>query len=170
MGKWRNRLGGGDLRSIGEADEIVRSIGGQEDFDEIFCELSADDRLVVMRAADVIEKASREHPEYLEKHKKQIFALCRRSQDKELRWHLALLIVRLPLSEQEKKDAWKQLSEWAAQPAESRIVRVNALQGLYEIMKMDGSFRQNFLALANEVEKHKIPSLNARLRKLRKLL
>lgn len=56
MNKFQNLLEGGDLRSIGKANEIVDMIHNQADFDELFENLMATDRKIVMRAADAMEK------------------------------------------------------------------------------------------------------------------
>ena len=88
-------LSGGDLRSVGNVDSVIAQIKSQEDFDELFLYLFHPDRLVVMRAADAIEKIAAEKPSYLMKHKNQIIELCYSAFRKEVRWHLALLIPRL---------------------------------------------------------------------------
>jgi hypothetical protein len=50
---------GGDLRSIGDSSKIIKLINNQNDFDLLFGFINSDDRLIVMRAADVIEKITR---------------------------------------------------------------------------------------------------------------
>ena len=49
-------LSGGDLRSIGKSNSLVQTIRTQADFDELFNLLFHSNRVVVMRAADSIEK------------------------------------------------------------------------------------------------------------------
>jgi len=68
----------------------------QHDFDELFKLLFHADRLIVMRAADMIEKITVRDSLYLTSHKIEIFDLCEIAQNKELKWHLALLLPRLP--------------------------------------------------------------------------
>jgi len=62
-----DKLRGGDLRSIGRADEVVENILAKPPlFDDVFKGLYTS-ACVRMRSADVIEKVTRRHPEYLEK-------------------------------------------------------------------------------------------------------
>lgn len=49
-------LQGGDLRSIANVDRLLPLIKDQNDFDELFRHLYSDDRLIIMRTADAIEK------------------------------------------------------------------------------------------------------------------
>jgi hypothetical protein len=68
-------LQGGDLRSIADVEQVVPLIKTQKTFDELFSCLDSDDRLIVMRAADAIEKITRDHPEYLDSHKIRLIRL-----------------------------------------------------------------------------------------------
>jgi hypothetical protein len=54
--------------------------------------------------------------------------------DKEFKWHLAQLVVLHELAHDELGEVWKILSHWAMDKKESKIVRVNSLQGLYELL------------------------------------
>ena len=67
---------GGDLRSIGNANLVADEIKNQNEFDALFQYLHDNERLVVMRAADAIEKVTLVHPEYLNPHKSDIIKLC----------------------------------------------------------------------------------------------
>jgi hypothetical protein len=60
------KLQGGDLRSIGRANEVAQAV--QEDptlFEAVFRGLYDRDPVVRMRSADVIEKATKIQPEFL---------------------------------------------------------------------------------------------------------
>jgi hypothetical protein len=161
-------LSGTDLRSLGRGNSVVRKIQTQADFDELFSLLFHTNRIIVMRAADSVEKISITKRGYLQPHKKEILTLCRTASDKELVWHLAQLVPRLILTNRERKVAWNQLSAWALDKHASRIVRVNALQGLAELSTPDGSFESDFDLVIQMMEKENIPSINARIRILRK--
>jgi len=121
-------LGGGDLRSTGRVNDAIRRIKDQQRFDQLFEFLFSSDRLVVMRAADAIEKITISNPEFLSKHKLALFELCSTSVNKELQWHLALLLPRLKLDEADRSNALAILKKWLTYKGNSRIVRVNALQ------------------------------------------
>ncbi len=157
-------LSGGDLRSIGKSDSVVLKIQNQNDFDELFKCMFHKDRIVVMRAADTIEKITINNPTYLTKHKKKILELCNTAIDKELKWHLALLIPRLHLDRMELGKTWNTLTHWAEDKRESRIVRVNSIQGLFELSKQEKSLTQDLNLTLLELENENIPSINARIK------
>ncbi len=64
-------LDGGDLRTIVGANKVVSLIKTQSNFDKLFQYLFSNDRLIIMRTADAIEKITTKHPEYLTKHKNE---------------------------------------------------------------------------------------------------
>ena len=161
-------LSGGDLRSIGKSNFVASNIKNQTDFDKLFISLLHNDRLVVMRAADTIEKITISHPSYLAKHKKEILDLCDLAINKELLWHLALLIPRLHLNKSEFAKAWATLTKWAKDSNNSRIVRVNSLQGLSDLVQREKDLFKDFKMILVEMEKENIPSINARIRIIRK--
>lgn|SRR5690606_33611928 len=166
MNKLMQLLSGGDLRSIGNSESLVSAVQSQVDFDNLFALLYHPERIIVMRVADTIEKITATRPELLATHKGSIFELIHQAKNKELKWHLALLIPRLSLDQQELAQAWDILRDWAKDQTNSRIVRVNSTQGLFELMKWDSRRREEFLHLLEELQKEKIPSLTARIKKL----
>ncbi|CAN5321291.1 hypothetical protein BH09BAC6_BH09BAC6_15000 [soil metagenome] len=161
-------LSGGDLRSIGKSNQVISLIHTQKDFDQIFNRLFDEDRLMVMRCADAIEKITRINRAYLAKHKTAIIKLGETAKNKELKWHLALLIPRLQLTAPELRSVWKLLYDWAADKINSRIVRVNAISALFELTKQDRELTNSFYGLITAVEKEKIPSINARIKSISK--
>lgn len=158
----------GDLRSIGKSNSVVAVIQTQNDFDDLFKYLFHKNRLVVMRAADAIEKITINTPQYMAKHKKNIFELCDTAKNKELKWHLALLLPRLRLDNKELDTAWSILTKWAKDKKNSRIVRVNSIQGLFELLSLNCDLVRDFKLTLIEVEKENVPSINARIRKIKK--
>lgn len=159
---------GKDLRSVSRSKEVVRSVVDQESFDELFSFLLHHERLLVMRAADAIEKITLQHPEFLLPHKMQLLSLLRSSIHKELKWHMALLISRVMLGEEELREVWGILSYWVQNPNESKIVRVNSLQGMFEIAQQHPVLGDSFNHIVRAVEHEPIPSLQARIRKLKR--
>jgi len=162
------KLSGGDLRSIGKADLVVDEIYNQNDFDILFNYLYSDDRLIVMRAADAIEKITAKRTDYLCGHKEEILSFCKHADNIEFKWHLALLLPRLSFSENEYADVLEILSSWLLDHKESKIVRVNSIQALFELSKEDLMVKEKLDSILNEVEKENIPSLLARIRKIRR--
>ncbi len=167
MNDFVNLLSGGDLRSIGKSNSVVSLIVNQQDFDELFKLIFLDDRMIVMRAIDAIEKITLKHPNYLSKHKREILELSSVAFDKELKWHLAQIIPRLSLTPHELTKAWKLLTNWALDKNNSRIVRVNSIQGLFEMQKVHSELTQDFTLTLTVLEKEHIPSINARIRSIK---
>jgi hypothetical protein len=161
-------LSGGDLRSIGNNNSLVDAIKDQEHFDRLFKCLFYKDRIVVMRAADAIEKITIANPSYLSKHKTQILKFVDTAVDKEFKWHLALLIPRMKFDKKEFIKIWGIMLMWAKDKSNSRIVRVNSLQALFELAKQEISLLPQFNLVLQQMEKENIPSLNARIRNIRK--
>lgn len=159
---------GGDLRSIAKVDELLPLIKTQKDFDGLFNYLYSDNRLLVMRAADTIEKIAKTNSEFLKKHKKSLIKFLATAHDKEFKWHLVLLLSKLNLTETELGKIWVKLSQWALDPYESRIVRVNTLQSLYELCNKHKGFEKEFNIIVNDLLKENIPSIHARIKLLLK--
>jgi hypothetical protein len=159
-------LQGGDLRSIAGVDQLMPLIKTQKKFDELFTWLHSQDRLIVMRAADAIEKVTRTQPAYLDPHQTEIIELLKTAKDKELRWHAAQLAPRIDLSWNKVEQVWNKLEDWARDRSESKIVRVNALQALFELSGKYVELKKDFEQIAREVKAEGIPSINARLSKL----
>jgi len=160
-------LKGGDLRSIADVNKVVSIIKTQENFDELFQYLFTNDRLVVMRTADAVEKITLQKPEYLTEYKQDIINLINTSVDKELKWHLALISSRLDLSTEEIGTVWNKLTQWAKDKKESKIVRVNSIQTLFDLVKKNKELKKDFDLTILGIEAENIPSINARLRKLK---
>lgn len=160
-------LKGGDLRSIGEANKVVKQVKNQDNFDFLFKGLFNSDRKIVMRTADALEKISISKPEFLKKHKNEILELCENARHIELKWHLALMISRLPLTEKETGRVWQLLTEWATDQKASRIVRVNSVQSLFNLLQNNIELNQDLKFTIDKILKENIPSLNARISKLK---
>lgn len=167
MSRFDDILKGGDLRSTGRSGQVVAMVKTQADFDDLIQGLYSADRAIVMRTADAVEKITRVYPVYLHNHKEDIIKLCETAAHKELKWHLALLVPRLPLSEKEFGVAWKMLINWVADKKESRIVRVNSLQAVFDLLPNRPELASDFGSMLHLLENENIPSINARIRKLK---
>ncbi len=172
MAQISNKLKGGDLRSLGKTKVVISEITNQKEFDELFKNLFNPDRLVVMRAADAVEKLTQTHTDYLDSHKNELLELFQTANHIELKWHLAQLIprliIRLKLSEDETGMVWDRLTQWALDKSGSRIVRVNSMQGLYDIQKKFPELKKDFTDTLLKLDRETIPSLVARIKILRK--
>lgn len=161
-------LAGGDLRSIGKSNVVATLIKNQKDFDELFFLMLHANRLVAMRAADAIEKITIHFPQYLSKRKSEIFTLSAAAKNKELQWHLALLLSRIKMDKEEFNFAWKILMNWVKDKNNSKIVRVNSLQSLFNLSKQNKKHANELQNLINNLNREDTPSIKARIRKLKK--
>jgi len=159
-------LVGDDLRSLGKSLEIIPLINDQKSFDELFTYLYNNNRAIVMKTIDLIEKITLEHKEYLQKHKLEIFNMSNDVENIELKWHLAQIIVRINYTYNEIKIVWKILEKWIIDKRESKIVRVNSLQSLYEIVKNNNEYQNNLIKIVKKIKEENISSINARIKKL----
>ncbi|MGB2964794.1 MAG: hypothetical protein WBB69_12495 [Anaerolineales bacterium] len=132
MGDIVDRLKGGDLRSIGRANEVAEEVINNLDlFDDLFKGINNEDPVVRMRAADAVEKVTKRHPEYLIPYKTVLLGQAAGLKQQEVRWHVAQLLPRLILDENEKSKAVEILFEYLED--QSRIVQTNALQALVDL-------------------------------------
>ena len=167
MDTLQSYLKGGDLRSIAYVGKLVAQIKTQSAFDELFSILFLPNRLLVMRAADAIEKITLKNPQFLANYTKEIIRLLKTASNKELKWHLALIATRINFNARDFEFVWNKLATWAKDKKESKIVRVNSIQSLFKIVKPE--LKKELELILKEVESENIPSINARLKKLRKL-
>ncbi len=168
MPDFAHLLLGKDLRTIKKGNEVAKMVGDQESFDQLFGLLLHHERPLVMRAADAVEKVTINHKEFLEPHKFQLLSLLKSAVHKELKWHIAQLVSRLSLSQEELKEVWSILAYWAQNPNESKIVRVNALQGLFDLSRDAPALKRIFEDILQNLAHESIPSLKARIKKLSK--
>ena len=159
-------LTGNDLRSLGKSSEIISLINDQKTFDELFMHLYNQDRAIVMKTIDVIEKITLKHKEYLQKHKSEILKISKNVENIELRWHLAQILVRIKYTNDEMEIIWKILKQWILNKEESKIVRVNSLQSLYEIVKENNKYENDMNNVLKIIKQENIASINARIKKL----
>jgi len=166
MPDFRSYLGGKDLRSIAGVAELIPLIKTQADFDALFSLMLTDDRLLVMRSADAIEKITREYPDYLDAHVSSLLNVLVTARDIELKWHVAVLVTRVHLNHADLTRVWRILTAWAQSESESKIVRVNALQALFDLSAEHPEMRNACQQIFQVVKQEGVPSINARIRKL----
>lgn len=158
-------LAGTDRRSTGHADRVAELIAdAPEQFAIVFDGMANPDAVIRMRAADAVEKASRQSPELLQTHKEQLLREMVNITQIEVRWHVAQMLPRLELDAQERSETLSILEAWLDD--DSQIVRVNAIQALVELVAQDESLRprieQKLAALSTDPS----PAVRARVRKL----
>jgi hypothetical protein len=158
-------LQGGDRRSLGQANHVAALVLGQpKRFTELVECLWCDDPVVRMRAADAVEKISAQRAELLRPFKAELLGLAGETSQQELRWHLALMIPRLPLTRAERNRAIALFKEFLGD--RSSIVKTCALQGLAELAQGNPGLRLEVMGLVEQASRAGTPAMKARARKL----
>jgi hypothetical protein len=158
-------LEGGDRRSIGRSDQVAAIVSkNQALFPELIKGWWSEDPLVRMRAADATEKVARKIPGLLRPYKKELLGLMAEAKEPELRWHLAVMVPRLPLNSKERQLATSLLSSYLED--RSSIVKTFALQGLADLTVDDPSVRPGVIEILRQATRSGTPAMKARSRKL----
>jgi hypothetical protein len=159
------KLAGGDRRSIGRSDEVVADLLADPAlFPLVFEGMLHEDPVVRMRAADAVEKASAQRPEYLQPLKSRLLQEVARSEQQEVRWHVAQMLPRLDLSAAERETAVAILTGYLDD--ESKIVKTFSMQALADLAAQDASLRPQVTALVEELTRTGSPAMQSRGRKL----
>ena len=160
-----SRLRGGDLRSIGAADEIAREA---ESNLSVFCELvgglCVPEGVVRMRCADALEKVTRTHPEYLAPYAKELLKLIDPEQPKELLWHVVQMAPRVAWTGAKLPKVFQAVEACLA--STSSIVKASAMQALFELTQQAPSKVGEVSALIRELLQTGTPAMKARGAKL----
>jgi hypothetical protein len=158
-------LAGGDRRSLGRASRAVTlALQDGACFPELVRCLWSEDPVVRMRAADAVERVSREKPVLLQAFKAELLGLAGESQQQEVLWHLAQILPRLRLTRAERERAIVQLKAYLQ--ARSAILRTLALQSLADMAAGDPPLRDEVVNLLEDALHHGTAAMKARARKL----
>jgi hypothetical protein len=158
-------LEGSDRRSIGRSVDVAQLVRREpRRFRELMRCLWNENPVVRMRAADAAEKVSAKNPPLLDGYKAKLLGLLAEIQQIELRWHLALMVPRLPLPAPERPRAAAGLPRYLDD--RSSIVKTFALQGLSDLARDDSVGLHGKVRLL--LEQAGTPAMKARARKLLK--
>ena len=177
------RLLGGDLRSTGEANAVAAEIleevlqdepesqaTGNLLFSDLVGGLLLADPLIRMRAADAIEKITRQAPFLLQPYKNLFLREISAIQQKEVRWHTAVLLPRLELDNREQMCVIDILSGYMEEENQrkkkSSLVCTFTLQGLAEMAMKYCGLKEQIVPLVEEYVQTGTPAMRARGRKL----
>jgi hypothetical protein len=161
----RVMLSGGNRRSIGRANQVVTmALAHPERLGELVELLWDSDALVRMRAADALEKISREQIQFLQPYTAELLGLMAEATQQELRWHLAAMVPRLELT---AGDSWRAAAILESYLEDrSSIVKTFAMQGLWDLAARDAGLRLKVVDLVRELARTGTPAMRARGRKL----
>ena len=158
-------LRGGDSRSIGRSNQVVAMVLNDPDmFGPLFSGMLGDDPVVCMRSADAAEKVTAIHPEYLVPYKEVLLRTLAGVEQPEVRWHVAPMLARLPLSKVEQRKVVNLLVGYMND--RSSIVKTSAMQALSDLAERDEALRPVALRHIKELVVIGTPAMKARGRKL----
>jgi hypothetical protein len=164
-----DKLRGGDLRSIGKSKEVVADIlNNPKLFRHIFEGITNNkDSVMRARAADVIEKVSRIHHEYLQPFKNKLINEIAVIQQQEVRWHVAQMFSYIEVTPAERAKIEQILLSWVdRKDVESVIVKVSSMQTLSNFAKLDPLLKMKILEKLKYFVQHGSPALKSRSKKL----
>jgi hypothetical protein len=168
-------LSGGTRASLGRTNAVVAEVlAAPQKFPGLLaCLAQVDDEdddaaasnaILLMRASDAIEKISRRRPEWLAPHKLDFLGLAGGTDQIEVRWHMAQILPRLPLTPRERIVAIDILFDYLKD--RSSIVKTHAMQGLADFAAHDLKLKSKVLPLLEELTQIGTAAMRARGRKL----
>lgn len=161
------RLTGGDRRSIGQANEIVKEVlRTPQLFTTLFEGLHDDNPLIRMRTADALEKITAQRPAWLAPYKYELLRLLAAPEQPEVRWHLIQMAPRLHLTLRERAKTISVLKNYLSD--NSSIVKTSAMQTIAELAGNDEHLRTDTISLLERLVKTGTPAMKSRGRKLLK--
>jgi hypothetical protein len=123
-----------------------------------------DDPVVRMRAADAIEKVTRDHPEYLAPHRTRLLEHVAGIEQQEVRWHVAQMIPRLELTPTDINRAEEILLGYLDD--RSRIVKTEAMQALADLTEQAPDLLPIVMQRLEELTRSGSPAMKSRGRNL----
>ncbi len=158
-------LEGGNRRTIGRSDEVAAMVSQDPRlFSELIEGMWSEDPRVRMRAADASEKVTRNKRELLQPYKGALLGLMSETEEQELRWHLAVMVPRLVLNNEERQLAISMLNSYLED--RSSIVKTFALQGLADLALEHPSIGPRVIEILRESTRNGTPAMKVRSRKL----
>lgn len=167
MAKIIHKLRGGDLRSIGRANEVVSEVLQNPSlFEQILRGILHEDPIVAMRSADVVEKVTIQHPEWLQPYKKLLLTEIAAIEQQEVRWHIAQMVPRLQFTKKERKKVAAILIDYLRD--KSRIVQTFSLEALVHLAREDHSLQNQVSEVLLKALEEGSPAVKNRAKKLLK--
>jgi len=160
-----SKLDGGDRRSIGRSNEVVAEVLTDPGlFDAVFSGLLSTNSIIRMRSADAIEKISARRPEYLLPYKTLLVEHIARSDQSEVRWHVAQMLPRIGWNQDERQQVQGVLLDYLND--RSSIVKTFAMQALADLARQAPEMRPAALLHLRELTVSGTPAMKSRGRKL----
>lgn len=166
MSKILQKLMGGDLRSIGKADEVVQEmIKNPSLFKGCFEGMLSDEPIIRMRSADAIEKVSERHPEYLQPFKSRLINEVSKIEQQEVRWHVAQMFSYIKINKKERDKIIKILLSYI-ENKKSKIVQTFSMQTLADFAERDEQIKPQIKNIIEGMMKNGSAAIMSRGKKL----
>ncbi len=147
----------------GRVWQVVELVDGQPRKLGQLIECLWDENLAVAnRAADALERVTRDRPAQAQRWKGELLGLMAEAEEKKLRWNLALVVPRLKLTPPECRRASAAMRSYLDD--RSSIVRTAALHGLADLTRQDSSLLPDVLELLRVAGRSGTPAMRARSR------
>ncbi|MBL8412946.1 MAG: hypothetical protein JNM42_00730 [Propionivibrio sp.] len=160
-----SKLDGGDRRSIGRSNEVVAEVLADPGlFDAVFSGLLSASPIIRMRSADAIEKISARRPEHLLPYKNLLVERISRSDQKEVRWHVAQMLPRIEWTRDERQQVLGVLLDYLNDT--SSIVKTFAMQALADLARQAPEMRPAARVHLRDLTVRGTPAMKSRGRKL----
>ncbi len=159
----RQMLEPGGRLDVGRVWQVVELVDGQPRKLEQLIECLWDENLAVAnRAADALERVTRDRPAQAQKWKDSLLGLMAEAEEKKLRWNLALVVPRLKMTAPECRRAAAAMRSYLGD--RSSIVKTTALHGLADLTRQDSSLLPDVLDLLRVAGRSGTPAMRARSR------
>ncbi|MBS1805314.1 MAG: hypothetical protein JST28_18285 [Acidobacteria bacterium] len=165
----RQMLEPGRRLDAGRVWEVIELIEGQPSrLSKLIECLFDEDAAVASRAADALERVTRDSPQLAQRWKESLIGLLAETTEKKVRWNLALTIPRLKLTIPECRRVADVLNTWLDDP--SSIVKTTALHGMADLTRQNPDSLANVLDLLRIAGRSGTPAMRARSRILLKAI
>ena len=155
-----------DPGRVWEVVELVESRSGK--LAQLIDCLFDEDSAIASRAADALERITRERPRQAQRWKDVLIGIAAETTEKKVRWNLALTIPRLKLTIPECRRIAEVLKTWLDDP--SSIVKTCALHGLADLTRQNPDSLSDVLDLLRIAGRSGTPAMRARSRILLKAI
>jgi hypothetical protein len=148
---------------------VVELIEGRRSkLSQLIACLFDDDPAIASRAADALERLTRDRPHQAQRWKEALLWLLAETKEKKVRWNLALTIPRLKLTVLECRRTAETLNAYLDDP--SSIVKTSALHGMADLTRQDPESLPEVLDLLRVAGRSGTPAMRARSRILLKAI
>jgi hypothetical protein len=165
----REMLVPGKRLDVGRVWEVVELVENRSaKFVQLIECLWDDDPAVASRAADALERSTRDRPARAQRWKAEFLGLMAETTEKKIRWNLALVVPRLTLTPAECRRVSAVLRSYLDDP--SSFVKTAALHGVTDLTRQDPESLPDVVDLLRVAGRSGTPAMRARSRILLKAI